>query len=125
MKLCHTLEIGKYPENIDIHLLKPKLILLQSKTGSHVEVHSIRGSQVILRARVPQREDRDKRHQREPNPATSLPVSRVGSFKMDEKHRIKPTLNRSLSDTLYRSCSVLKLRSRCQLMEQSIGDFTF
>ena len=82
-----------------------------------MEVHSIRGSQVILRARVPQREDRGK-ERRDPHPVHSLPVSRVGSFKMDQ-HRIKPTLNRSLSD-LYRSCSVLKLRSRCQLMEQSI-----
>ena len=98
-------------------------LLLQSKSGSHVEVHSIRGSQVILRARVPTRRDQGpsglKSKGSAAEPTHSLPVSRVGSFKAD-KINTKPYLHRSLSDTLYRSCSVLKLRGRCQLIEQSM-----
>ena len=98
------------------------MLYLQTKSGSHVEVHSIRGSQVILRARVPNRRDagtQGRLGKNEAPPTHSLPVSRVGSFKMD-KINPKPYLHRSLSDSLYRSCSVLKLRSRCQLIEQSM-----
>ena len=72
---------------------------------------------MILRARAKKKEH--YRHQ-------SLPVSRAGSIKSvsslngGKQFCVSAGLHRSLSDSLNRNCSVLKLRLRCPLMEQSM-----
>ena len=101
------------------NLTRPNKLIhtFQTKESSIVEVHSIRNSQVILRARS---------SQNGPIPR-SLPVSRNGSIRSTASANatkvkpIPPKLHRSLSDSLNRNCSLLKLRNgRCPLMEQSM-----
>ena len=89
-----------------------------------MEVHSIRNSQVILRARSAK-----------VSGIRSLPVSRAGSVRSinnvsgGASANIKTGngrnfvgngsgLQRSFSDSLNRNCSLLKLRARCLLMER-------
>lgn len=109
---------------------------IQSKECAIVEVHSIRNSQVILRARSAK-----------VSGIRSLPVSRAGSVRSINNvngngntsggalpgnrnfttgsgrnfgRSTSGGLQRSFSDSLNRNCSMLKLRARCLLMEQSL-----